>query len=84
MDGRKNNGGARAGAGRPKKEDEAKLIQKLDSIINQDEVIHKLKELIQKGDLRAITIYMDRRYGKPTETKDISLDRDLPLFIDEL
>lgn len=82
MDGRKNNGGAREGAGRPKKEDEAKLIERLDSIIDKDEVIHKLKELIQKGDLRAITIYMDRRYGKPTETKDITLNQDLPLFID--
>jgi len=84
MDGRKNNGGARQGAGRPKKADEAKLIERLDKIINQDEVIEKLKELIQKGDLRAISIYMDRRYGKPTETKDINIDRDLPLFIDEL
>jgi len=27
---------------------------------------------------------MDRRYGKPLETKDINVDRDLPLFIDEL
>jgi len=82
MDGRKNNGGAREGAGRPKKEDEAKLIERLDSIINKDEVIHKLKELIQKGDMRAITIYLDRRYGKPTETRDITLNKDLPLFID--
>jgi hypothetical protein len=82
MDGRKNNGGAREGAGRPKKEDEAKLIERLDSIIDKDEVIHKLKELIQKGDMRAITIYLDRRYGKPTETRDITLNKDLPLFID--
>ena len=82
MDGRKNNGGAREGAGRPKKEDEAKLIERLDSIIDKNEVIHKLKELIQKGDMRAITIYLDRRYGKPTETKDITLNKDLPLFID--
>ena len=77
-------GGVRAGAGRPKKADEAKLIERLDNIINQDEVIEKLKELIQNGDLRAISIYMDRRYGKPVETKDINVDRDLPLFIDEL
>ena len=29
MDNRKNNGGARAGAGRPKKEDELKLIKEI-------------------------------------------------------
>ena len=50
--------------------------------MSKDEVIHKLNELIQKGDLRAITIYLDRRFGKPKETKDVTVNRDLPLFID--
>ena len=75
-------GGIRKGAGRPTKADEDKLIESLDKIIDKDEVIHKLNELIQKGDLRAITIYLDRRFGKPKETKDVTVNRDLPLFID--
>ena len=75
-------GGIRKGAGRPTKADEDKLIERLDRIIDKDEVIHKLNELIKKGDLRAITIYLDRRIGKPTETKDITVNKDLPLFID--
>ena len=74
--------GIRKGAGRPTKADEDKLIERLDKIIDKDEVIHKLNELIQKGDLRAITIYLDRRFGKPKETKDVTVNRDLPLFID--
>lgn len=75
-------GGTRKGAGRPTKADEDKLIERLDKIIDKDMVIHKLNELIQKGDLRAITIYLDRRFGKPKETKDVTVNRDLPLFID--
>ena len=75
-------GGIRKGAGRPTKADEDKLIERLDKIIDKDEVIYKLNELIQKGDLRAITIYLDRRFGKPKETKDVTVNRDLPLFID--
>ena len=75
-------GGTRIGAGRPTKADEDKLIERLDKIIDKDMVIHKLNELIQKGDLRAITIYLDRRFGKPKETKDVTVNRDLPLFID--
>ena len=34
MDGRKKNGGLRAGSGRPTKVDEHKLIEKLDNLIN--------------------------------------------------
>lgn len=75
-------GGKREGAGRPTKADEDKLIERLDRIIDKDEVIHKLNELIKKGDLRAITIYLDRRFGKPIETKDVTVNQDLPLFID--
>jgi len=75
-------GGKREGAGRPTKADENKLIERLDRIIDKDEVIHKLNELIKKGDLRAITIYLDRRFGKPIETKDVTVNQDLPLFID--
>ena len=48
MDKRKNNGGAREGAGRPKKADELKLIEKLDNLIDNDEVIKTLGKQILK------------------------------------
>ena len=51
-------------------------------IINNEEVIKKLKVLIDKGDMRALNLYMGYRYGKPRETKDISINEDMPLFID--
>ncbi len=72
MDNRKNNGGAREGAGRPKKADELKLIEKLDSLIDNDEVIKTLGKQILKGDSRAMNLYFGYRYGKPKESVDIS------------
>lgn len=58
-------GGARPNAGRKPKADEEKLIKLLDSHINEDEVMQRLYELIQKGDMKAITLYMNYKYGKP-------------------
>ena len=72
MDKRKNNGGARDGAGRPKKEDELKLIEKLDNLIDNDEVIKTLGKQILKGDSRAMSLYFGYRYGKPKESVDIT------------
>ena len=84
MDGRKNNGGhsTKGRGGRNPKTQEKELIEKLDNIINNEEVIKKLKHLIDKGDMRALNLYMGYRYGKPRETKDISINEDMPLFID--
>jgi DUF2075 family protein len=72
MDKRKNNGGARDGAGRPKKADEIKLIEKLDNLIDNDEVIKTLGKQILKGDSRAMSLYFGYRYGKPKESVDIT------------
>ena len=72
MDKRKNNGGAREGAGRPKKADELKLIEKLDNLIDNDEVIKTLGKQILKGDSRAMSLYFGYRYGKPKESVDIT------------
>ncbi len=72
MDGRKKNGGLRAGSGRPTKVDEHKLIEKLDNLINNEDVIKKLGELIMKGDGRALNLYFGYRYGKPKESVDIN------------
>ena len=72
MDNRKNNGGAREGAGRPKKAVEIKLIEKLDNLIDNDEVIKTLGKQILKGDSRAMSLYFGYRYGKPKESVDIT------------
>ena len=95
-------GGSREGSGRKPKADELKLIERLDNLIEQDEVLAQLKaqalgyelekvnadgELVTvtiPGDLKAVTLYMQYRYGKPRETKEISINAELPLFnIDE-
>ena len=73
-DGRKNNGGKRKGAGRPKKCDELKLIEKLDLLIPQDDVITKLGELALEGHQRALTLYFEYRYGKPKASVDVDLN----------
>ena len=77
-----NRGGKRIGSGRKPKSQEQDLIEKLDNIIQEEEVIKQLKELIAHGDLRAIQLYLNYRRGKPKETKDIHINEDLPLFID--
>ena len=72
MDKRKDNGGARAGSGRPKKADEVKLIEKLDNLINNEEVIKTLGQQVLKGDSRAMSLYFGYRYGKPKESIDVN------------
>ena len=68
MDKRKKNGGLRAGSGRPRKADEVRLIEKLDNIIDNDEVIKTLGQQILKGDSRAMSLYFGYRYGKAKES----------------
>ncbi len=82
-------GGARKGAGRPPKADEMKLIERLDSIIDKDEAVGKLGELVTKGDIRALQLYLSYRYGKPKESIDLNSSeglninfRDLIKFVD--
>ena len=73
MDGRKNKSGTVGNkGGRPKKADELKLIEKLDNLIDNDEVIKTLGKQILKGDSRAMSLYFGYRYGKPKESVDIT------------
>jgi len=82
-------GGARKGAGRPAKADEVKLIERLDAIIDTDVAVGKLGELVVKGDIRALQLYLSYRYGKPKESIDLNSSeglninfRDLIKFVD--
>ncbi len=85
MDKRKNNGGKREGAGRKPKSEESELIEALDKHIDKDEVFLVLKKLASEGDMKAVTLYMNYRFGKPKETKDIKLevDNDFPDWLNE-
>ena len=90
MDKRVNNKGTKGNkGGRPSKADEIKLIERLDAIIDKDEALGKLGELVSKGDMRAVQLYLSYRYGKPKESVDINSSeglninfRDLIKFVD--
>ena len=89
MDNRKNNGGARQGAGRKPKAQEQKLIERLDAIIDKDEALGVLGQLVAKGDIRAVQLYLRYRYGKSKESIDLNSSvclnnklRDLINFVD--
>lgn len=73
MDGRKNNGGHKT-AGRKPKADEIKLIEALDRHIDSEQVFGILQGLIEEGNIKAIQIYLDRRYGKPKESVTLSTE----------
>ena len=60
-------GGARAGAGRKPKAEKEKLMESLDAVMNQHDVLEQLARLVQQGDFRAIKLWMEYRYGKPTD-----------------
>ena len=65
-------GGHRNGAGRKPKASEQKLIERLNNIIDEDEVLQVLKQLIKDGDLRAVQLYLSYRRGKPKDTMDLN------------
>jgi hypothetical protein len=67
-----NRGGKREGAGRKSKASEQQLIERLDRIIDEDEVLQVLKQLIKDGDLRAVQLYLNYRRGKPKDTMDLN------------
>ena len=84
-----NHGGKRQGAGRKPKAQEQKLIERLDAIIDKDEALGKLGELVTKGDMRALQLYLGYWYGKPKDSVDINSSeglninfRDLLKFVD--
>ena len=84
---RKNNGGYRKGAGRPKgSKDKVILIKKLDYFITPDKALRKLKKIMYNDEdpamqFKAIQLYMNYRFGKPVETKDVNIFQEQPLFV---
>tara|TARA_S200002703_G_scaffold21913_1_gene18606 strand:+ start:3164 stop:3394 length:231 start_codon:yes stop_codon:yes gene_type:complete len=73
-------GGKRAGAGRKSKEEEIALIERLSPL--DDLAFAELKKGIERGSFPHLKLFHDYRWGKPRETKDITLVEELPLFVD--
>jgi hypothetical protein len=82
MDKRVNNGGARAGAGRKPKSEEIKLVERLSPL--EDAALDALKKGVESGELKWIQLYLNYYLGKPKETKDITINEDLPLFMEDV
>lgn len=73
MDGRKNNSGTKGNkGGRPPKSDELKKLEMMDAVAAPEEVWYKVWELVQSGDMQAVKVWVEHRFGKPKETKDIT------------
>lgn len=68
MEKKENWGGARVGAGRPRRAEEQEIIKLFDKHIDRDFVVLKLLEKIKQGDGKMISLYMSYVYGKPTQT----------------
>lgn len=74
MDNRKHNGGhsTKGTAGRKPKIEEIKLIEQLDKAIDKSTVMKKLNDLLLDGNMQALKLYFEYRFGKPKETVDIN------------
>lgn len=74
-DGRKNNGakkGENRGQGRKPKADELKKIELMDSVLVPLDAWKALAEKVKEGDATSIKAWIDHRFGKAKESKDIS------------
>jgi hypothetical protein len=80
MDGRRNNGGHKT-AGRKSKADEVNLIEKLSPL--EDAAYIALKDGVERGDFKFVQLFYNYYAGKPRETKDITINEDLPLFMED-
>mgnify|MGYP001025450800 CR=1 FL=1 len=78
MDNRRNNGGAREGAGRKPKAEEVKLIERLTPL--EPKAFKALEAGFADGDFKYVQLFYHYYAGKPRETKDITLNTEQPLF----
>ena len=79
MDKRRFNSGTKGNkGGRPPKAEEQLLVEKLSPL--DDEALEQLQIAINDGKSWAIKLFFEYRYGKPKETKDITLNTEQPLF----
>ena len=79
MDKRKFNGGNK-NAGRKPKAEEVALIEKLTPL--EPLAFEALMKGLENGDFKYVQLFYNYYAGKPRETKDITINEDLPLFVD--
>ena len=77
---KKQRGGARANAGRMKKDELITLIDTMDAITIPDSVWIKLSEKVDSGDVNAIKIWLQYRYGMPKQVVDQHNTHDINTF----
>jgi len=70
METKKQNGGAREGAGRKPKIDEITLIESMDAVLVPKEAWEKLAVKVKENDVQAIKTWLSYRYGMPKQTVD--------------
>lgn len=73
-------GGKREGAGRKSKSEEVALIEKLTPL--EPLAFAALMKGLEEGDFKYVQLFYNYYAGKPRETKDITINEDIPLFID--
>jgi len=66
-DNKKQNGGARPGAGRKPKADEIKVIEQMDSVMITFDVWSALAAKVEAGDVQAIKTWLSYRFGMPKQ-----------------
>lgn len=73
-------GGARIGAGRKPKADEIALIERLSPM--DDTALDVLRLKIEEGDMAALKLFFEYRFGKPKQ--DMNLTGDLGIIWQEI
>ena len=80
MDKRKFNGGNK-NAGRKPKAEEVQLIEKLTPL--EPLAFEALMKGLEAGDFKYVQLFYNYYAGKPRETKDITINEDIPLFMED-
>ena len=65
-------GGKRNGAGRKPTGTKADLITALEKYIEDEDVVKALRDKIMHGDMRAIRLYFEMKYGKPSTQIEVN------------
>ena len=72
-------GGKREGAGRKPKAEELKLIEVMDSILEDQRALEELASLVKRGNFSAIKLWLEYRYGKPKDHIEQSTREEIEL-----
>jgi len=72
-------GGKREGAGRKPRSKEVELIERLTPL--EPKAFAALQKGIDEGEFKYVQMFYNYYAGKPKETKDITINEDLPLFL---